>query len=181
MLILTCPQCRAKLKADPAIAGKAVRCSNCSTTFVAAAAEAEFAPVEPPRRQPDVGFATNPPPVPFDPEPPVTRPSRKRYDDDLDDDFDDDDYQRPRRRRRRRDEQNSGGHVCSILSCVFGGIAFLVCPPIFGIAGLVLGIIGVCLSRDKTLGSIGIVVSALGMIFGMALGIALTTGRWRAF
>jgi hypothetical protein len=68
---------------------------------------------------------------------------------------------------------SSAGLVCSILSCVFGGIAFLCFPPVFGLAGLVLGIIGVCLSRDKGIGIVGIVLSVVGTVLGMALGMIL--------
>jgi hypothetical protein len=60
-----------------------------------------------------------------------------------------------------------------VLSCIFGGIALLLCPPLFGLAGLVLGIVSVCLSRNKTLGIVGIVASVLGTVLGMILGFAL--------
>jgi hypothetical protein len=71
---------------------------------------------------------------------------------------------------------NPAGRVCSILSIIFGGVAFLLFPPFFGVAGLTLGIIGTVLSRNKVLGIVGISVSAVGMIIGMILG-AMVTSR----
>jgi hypothetical protein len=76
-------------------------------------------------------------------------------------------------RRGREQQESPAGSVCSILSVIFGGIAFLLCPPLFGLAGLTLGIIGTVLSQNKTLGIIGIVLSVVGTIFGMMLGFLL--------
>jgi hypothetical protein len=72
---------------------------------------------------------------------------------------------------------SAAGLVCSILSCVFGGIAFLCFPPFFGLAGLVLGIVGVCLGRDRGIGVVGIVLSVVGTVVGMALGFIVWMGR----
>lgn len=104
-------------------------------------------------------------------------PSRRR-DEDYDDGYDDDYDDRDLRIRRRPENSNS---VCSLLSCIFGGIAFLLCPPIFGLAGLILGIIGVCQEKNKALATVGIVLSAVGMVFGMILGAMLSQAfnpRW---
>jgi hypothetical protein len=64
----------------------------------------------------------------------------------------------------------AGGRTCSILSICCGGVAFLFCPVAFGPAGVVLGIIGICLSRQKALGIIGVVLSIVGTIVGMIIG-----------
>jgi hypothetical protein len=53
---------------------------------------------------------------------------------------------------------------------VFGCVAFLLCPPLFGLAGLILGILGTVLSENKALGVLGIVLSVLGTICGMIFG-----------
>jgi hypothetical protein len=74
------------------------------------------------------------------------------------------------------EQESEGGRICSILSCVFGGIAFLFCPPLFGIAGLALGIVGVSISRDRVLGVLGILLSVAGMFVGMVLGATLVNG-----
>jgi hypothetical protein len=79
---------------------------------------------------------------------------------------------------RPGEEQRNGGDVCSILSCVFGAVAFLLCPPLFGLAGLVLGIIGVCLGQNKAVGVVGIVLSVVGTVVGMLLGVAIATARF---
>lgn len=84
--------------------------------------------------------------------------------------YDDYDFPRP-----RRQSEHQAGHICGILACIFGGIAFLFCPPLFGIAGLVLGIISVCLCKDKTLGIVGIVLSVIGAGIGMIIGIAISS------
>ena len=87
--------------------------------------------------------------------------------------FEFDDEPRPRRRKRRRRANTSGdpGFVCGVLACVFGGIAFIFCPLLLGLAGIVLGIISVCISKDKTIGIVGLVISVAGLIIGMILGV----------
>jgi len=60
--------------------------------------------------------------------------------------------------------------TCSTLSVIFGAIAFLLFPPLFGIAGLVLGIIGAVVEEDKGRPTLGIVLSVVGGIGGMILG-----------
>jgi hypothetical protein len=75
---------------------------------------------------------------------------------------------RPAAGRKRR-KKSSAGRVCSILSIIFGSIAFILFPPLFGMAGVILGIVGVIQSKSKTRGVIGIVVSVFGTIIGMIL------------
>jgi predicted RNA-binding Zn-ribbon protein involved in translation (DUF1610 family) len=69
--------------------------------------------------------------------------------------------------------ESAGGKVCSVLSVIFGCIAFLFCPPLFGLAGLTLGIVGVVLSRNKAIAVVGIVMSVLGTFIGMLIGAAI--------
>lgn len=73
---------------------------------------------------------------------------------------------------------SSNAKVCSILSVVFGAVAFLFCPPFFGLAGLILGIIGTVNSPpdDRGLGTVGIILSIVGTVVGMALGMAVFAG-----
>jgi hypothetical protein len=81
----------------------------------------------------------------------------------------------PRYRRGQRGPQSnsSAGTVCSVLSVIFGCVAFLLCPPLFGMAGLVLGIVGTIISPNKAVGVVGIVLSVIGTIVGMIVGFLL--------
>ena len=72
--------------------------------------------------------------------------------------------------RRAVSLDNDHGKTLCRLSIVFGAIAFLFLPPFIGGAGLICGIVGVVKSKDKTLGTIGIIVSALGIVVGMIIG-----------
>lgn len=74
------------------------------------------------------------------------------------------------RRAANDAESGSAGKICSLLSVIFGGVAFFLCPPLFGLAGLTLGIVGVVKSESKGLGIIGIVLSVVGTIAGMFFG-----------
>jgi len=98
-------------------------------------------------------------------------PSREKDQSDFDFDGPDEDSRYDTYARRSR--ESDAAKTCSVLSIVCGCVAFLLCPPLFGLAGLILGIIGVVLSRDKSLGIIGIVVSVIGTIVGMIVGAAL--------
>jgi len=69
------------------------------------------------------------------------------------------------------------GMVCSVLSVIFACIAFLFCPPLFGLAGVTLGIVGLCLCENKTTAIVGIVLSVVGTAVGMMIGIALMSAR----
>lgn len=70
---------------------------------------------------------------------------------------------------------SSAARVCSILGIVFGAIAILFFPIIFGIAGIVLAIVGYT-RGDRTLGKWAIVVAVAGTVLGFVLGyLALPT------
>jgi hypothetical protein len=62
----------------------------------------------------------------------------------------------------------AGGNTLSIIGIVCGVVAILFLPIILGPVGIVLGIIG--RQRGERLGTIAIVVAAVGMIIGMILG-----------
>ena len=66
--------------------------------------------------------------------------------------------------------EHAGGRVCGILSCVFGGVAFVLLPIAFAAAGLTLGIISLSLCRNRTLGTIGTALSAAAMILWLLVG-----------
>ncbi len=68
------------------------------------------------------------------------------------------------------EEESDSGLICSIVSIVCGCIAFLLLPPLFGLAGIGAGIAGTMLCNAKTLGIIGIALSFWGMVVGMVIG-----------
>ena len=59
-------------------------------------------------------------------------------------------------------------NTLSIIGIVCGVIALLFIPPLFGIAGVVLGV--VARSKGERLGTIAIIVAAIGLVVGMILG-----------
>lgn len=63
----------------------------------------------------------------------------------------------------------TGARVCSILGIVFGVIAVLFFPIIFGLAGIILSIIGYAIG-DRALGKWAIVISVVGTVLGFVLG-----------
>jgi len=67
---------------------------------------------------------------------------------------------------------SSPAKVLGIISIVFGGIGFLLCPILFGLAGVVCGVVGMVLAKDepKTLAIIGTCLSAVSIPVGMILG-----------
>lgn len=69
----------------------------------------------------------------------------------------------------------SGARVCSILGIVFGAIAVLFFPIIFGLVGIVLSIIGFSMG-DRALGKWAIVVSVVGTVAGFLLGYMAVSG-----
>jgi hypothetical protein len=69
--------------------------------------------------------------------------------------------------------QQATGNTLSIIGIVLGCIAVVFCPPGFGIAGIVLGIIGN--SKGERLGKVAIIVSAVGLVLGLVLGAIVFT------
>jgi len=66
----------------------------------------------------------------------------------------------------------TGARVCTILGFVFAVVAILFLPPVFGLAGLVLGLIGAMLG-DRPLGWYAAVAAVIGAVIGMVLAAAL--------
>jgi len=66
----------------------------------------------------------------------------------------------------------NAARVCTILAFVFAVIAIFFLPPLFGLVGLLLGIVGAVLG-DKPLGwyaaAAGVVGGVLGMIIAYAI------------
>lgn len=73
-------------------------------------------------------------------------------------------------------QQGAGnsGRIMAIIGIVCGLIAFVFCPPGFGIAGMVLG--GLAIGKqEKNLGIAAIVVSVIGLVVGIAFGAFVAT------
>lgn len=67
-------------------------------------------------------------------------------------------------------------NVLSIMGIVCGGIAFLFLPPLFGIAGLILG--GIGMSNKERLAPWALGVSGAGLIAGLIIGYLLWRGMY---
>ncbi len=144
--LVTCPQCRKKLRVPEELLGKQVKCPTCTEVFTADPSHAaeplppSEEPVPPPaarRRANDDPAEPRPRPSRVvDDEDDDDRPRRRRLraEDDDDDDDDDDDYRR-RRRRRRRDLTP---HRASMI-LTFGILSLLVLPFVFGPMAWVMG------------------------------------------
>lgn len=65
----------------------------------------------------------------------------------------------------------STGNTLSIIGIVCGCIALIFCPPGFGIAGIVLGIIGK--NKGERLGTTAIIVSIVGLVLGIILSLVV--------
>lgn len=73
-------------------------------------------------------------------------------------------------------KESNGGRVCSILSLCFGVASFLCFGPLFGIAGFVLGIIGLSLSERKSMAVVGIILSIVGGVTGTIIMMGVLAG-----
>lgn len=62
-------------------------------------------------------------------------------------------------------------NTLSILGIVFGGIAFLLFPVLFGPAGLILGAVG--LTKGEKLAPVALAVAGAGLVVGIVLGAIL--------
>ncbi|MFF5897612.1 hypothetical protein ACFY8O_16975 [Streptomyces argenteolus] len=69
-------------------------------------------------------------------------------------------------------QRTATGNVLSIIAMVLGAISLLFLPIVFGVIGLVLGIVAKTV-RHERLAVPAIVVSAVGLIGGMVLGALL--------
>ncbi|MFD2764627.1 hypothetical protein [Micromonospora eburnea] len=68
--------------------------------------------------------------------------------------------------------QHSGARIYTIVAFVFAFIAIFFLPPLFGLVGLVLGIVG-ALRGDKPLGWYAAAASVVGAVIGLIIGYAL--------
>ncbi|MEV6070196.1 hypothetical protein AB0L82_26935 [Nocardia sp. NPDC052001] len=67
--------------------------------------------------------------------------------------------------------QPGGTQIFSIIGFICAGIALLFCPPVFGIAGIVLGVIGN--NKGEPLGKWAAVASGVTLVLGVIIGIAI--------
>ncbi|HET7385860.1 MAG TPA: DUF2510 domain-containing protein [Nocardioidaceae bacterium] len=65
----------------------------------------------------------------------------------------------------------SPSNTLSIIGIVCGAVAFVFCPILFGPAGLVLG--GIGRSKGERLATVALVVSGLGLVVGIILGVVV--------
>lgn len=68
-------------------------------------------------------------------------------------------------------QSTSGSNLFSILAIVFGAVAVLFLPIVFGIAAIVLA--GVALSKKERLAKTAMVVAVVGTVAGFVLGAVL--------
>ncbi|WDZ87542.1 hypothetical protein [Micromonospora cathayae] len=68
--------------------------------------------------------------------------------------------------------RTNAARICTILGFVFAAIAVFISPLLFGLAGLVLGIVGAVLG-DKPLGWYAAAASVVGAVVGALLFAAL--------
>ncbi|MGH3444969.1 MAG: DUF2510 domain-containing protein [Nocardioidaceae bacterium] len=71
----------------------------------------------------------------------------------------------------------STSNTLSIIGIVCGAVAFLFCPILFGPAGLVLG--GIGKSKGERLSTVALVVSGLGLVVGIILGVLVNKSLMR--
>jgi predicted Zn finger-like uncharacterized protein len=129
-VIVSCPECGAKLRVPDTAVGKRVKCSKCATAFVA----------EPPAG--DAGVQAEPPEEPVS----ARKPARRREEPDDEDDEEGDDYDEERFRRRDDGGVSTlipyrNGRALAAYYC--GVFSFIPCVGlILGPIALVLGILG---------------------------------------
>ncbi|WP_031508884.1 hypothetical protein [Streptomyces megasporus] len=71
-------------------------------------------------------------------------------------------------------QQPNPSNVLSIVGIVLGCVAFLFCPPLFGIAGIICG--AIAKSKGERLATAALGVSIAGLVGGMILGFVLFQG-----
>ncbi|MBC9005608.1 hypothetical protein [Micromonospora aurantiaca (nom. illeg.)] len=70
--------------------------------------------------------------------------------------------------------RSSAARICTIIAFVFAAIAIFILPPLFGLVGLVLGIVGAVLG-DKPLGWYAATASVAGAVIGMIISYVVLT------
>jgi hypothetical protein len=163
MLRFSCPTCQHHLEVLPGLAGTKVLCPQCgqklrvptppkpvpSPTAHTVIGRLEDLPQPPPRPitadMLDIEQVYMLPPQ----EPPLPLVTTAYHDDEPKD--------------------SPAGLACAILSIVFGTIGAVLCPFVFCLAGLVLGIIALCISPRKGLAATGFVLSCLSLTIHMLI------------
>lgn len=74
--------------------------------------------------------------------------------------------------------QSKQSNTLSIIGIVLGAASLLLCPILFGAAGITLGAIG--MSRKEKLGLVAIIVSVCCMLVGIVIGVVVGVARFRA-
>ncbi len=72
-------------------------------------------------------------------------------------------------KKKRSNSKNDKSNVLGILSIVFGSVGLIIFGFIFGIAGLVCGIIGRKKDENKTLSIIGIILSSISIFLSILI------------
>jgi hypothetical protein len=75
-------------------------------------------------------------------------------------------------------QQPNPSNTLSIVGIVLGAVAFLFCPPLFGVAGIICG--AIAKSKGERLASIALGVSIAGLVIGMLIGLLLFEGMYGA-
>ena len=70
--------------------------------------------------------------------------------------------------------RTNAARICTIIAFVFAAIAIFILPPLFGLVGLVLGIVGAVLG-DKPLGWYAAAASVAGAVIGMIISYVVLT------
>ena len=70
-------------------------------------------------------------------------------------------------KKKRSNSKNDKSKVLGILSIVFGSVGLIIFGFIFGIVGLVCGIIGHKKDENKTLSIIGIILSSISFFLSL--------------
>ena len=70
--------------------------------------------------------------------------------------------------------RSNAARICTILAFVFAVIAIFLLPPLVGLVGLILGIVGAVLG-DKPLGWYAAAASVVGAVIGLIISYALYT------
>lgn len=63
----------------------------------------------------------------------------------------------------------AAGNAFSIAAIILGALAFLIFPPLFGTVGLILG--AVAKSKGEAMATRALIISGLGLVLGMLLGV----------
>lgn len=71
-------------------------------------------------------------------------------------------------------QPQSGSNTLSIVGIVLGCVAFIFCPPGFGIAGIVCG--AIAKSKGERLATTALGVSIAGLVVGLLLGVLVFQG-----